>query len=84
MFRWHLTLLATLVCAATGIFAHSGVRVVYRLIVLWAAVARAYFVAALGRLALPILTFLLIGHVDQSVAVRKATGVAVHRTFGNC
>ena len=37
--RMQLTRLATLVCAATGVFAHCGVRVVYRFIVLRAVVA---------------------------------------------
>ena len=37
--RMQLTRLATLVCAATGVFAHCDVRVVYRFIVLRAVVA---------------------------------------------
>ena len=77
--RMQLTRLATLVCAATGVFAHCGVRVVYRFMVLRAVVARADLVAALGRLALAILTFLLVGHVDHSVTVGTVVGVAVNR-----
>ena len=37
--RVQLTRLATLVCAATGVFAHCGVRVVYQFIVPRAVVA---------------------------------------------
>ena len=37
--RMQLTRLATLVCGATGVFAHCGVRVVYQFIVLRAVVA---------------------------------------------
>ena len=79
VFKTKLILLATLVCAATGVFAHRGVRVVHRFIVLWAGVARADLVAALRHLALAILTFFLVGHFDQSVSVWTAVGVAVHR-----
>ena len=79
VFKTKLILLATLVCAATGVFAHCGLRVVYRFMVLRAVVARADLVAALGRLALAILTFLLVGHVDQRVAVGTVVGVAVNR-----
>ena len=77
VFKTKLILLATLVCAATGVFAHRGVRAVHRFIVLRAAVARADLVAALRHLALAILTFLLVGRVDQSVTVRTVVGVAV-------
>ena len=77
--RMQLTRLATLVCAATGVFTHRGVRVVYRFIILRAVVARADLVAALGHLALAILTFLLVGHVDQSVTVGTVVGAAVNR-----
>ena len=64
---------------ATGVFAHRGVRVVHRFVVLSAAEAGADFVAAHRRLALAILTFLLVGLIDQSVPIGTAVGVAVHR-----
>ena len=79
VFKTKLILLATLVCAATGVFAHRGVRVVHRFVVLSAAEAGADFVAAHRRLALAILTFLLVGLIDQSVPIGTAVGVAVHR-----
>ena len=79
VFKTKLILLATLVCAATGVFAHRGVRVVHRFVVLSAAEAGGDFVAAHRRLALAILTFLLVGLIDQSVPIGTAVGVAVHR-----
>ena len=72
----HITLLAALFFGALGVLAHGRVRVVHQFIVLRAVVARADLVAALRLLALAIFTFLVVGVVDQGVAVRTFVGVA--------
>ena len=77
MLKRRLTLLAALFFGALGVLAHGGVRVVHRFIVLRAVVARADLVAALRLLALAIFTFLMVGVVDQGVAVGTFVGVAV-------
>ena len=76
MRRRHLTLLAALFFGALGVLAHGRVRVVHQFIVLRAVVAGADLVAALRLLALAIFTFLVVGVVDQGVAVRTFVGVA--------
>ena len=79
MRRRHLTLLAALFFGALGVLAHGRVRVVHQFIrvVLRAVVAGADLVAALRLLALAIFTFLVVGVVDQGVAVGTFVGVAV-------
>ena len=69
--------MAALVFGALVVLAHGGVRVVHRFIVLWAVVAGADLVAAFRLLALAILAFLVVGVVDQGVAVGTLVGVAV-------
>ena len=77
MLKRRLTLLAALFFGALGVLAHGGVRVVHRFMIHRAVVARADLVAALRLLALAIFTFLVVGVVDQSVAVGTFVGVAV-------
>ena len=69
--------LAALVGGAPGVVAFDLVIATLQLVVLRAVVARADLVAALRLLALAIFTFLVVGVVDQGVAVRTFVGVAV-------
>ena len=69
--------LAALVGGAPGVVAFYLVVATLQLVVLRALVARADLVAALGLLALAIFAFLVVGVVDQSVAVGTFVGVAV-------
>ena len=69
--------LAALVGGATGVVAFDLVRATLQLVVLRAVVARADLVAALRLVALAIFTFLVVGVVDQGVAVGTFVGVAV-------
>ena len=69
--------LAALVGGAPGVVAFYLVVATLQLVVLRALVARADLVAALGLLALAIFAFLVVGVVDQGVAVGTFVGVAV-------
>ena len=69
--------LAALVGGAPGVVAFDLVIAIFQLVVLRAVDARADLVAALGLLALAIFTFLVVGVVDQGVAVGTFVGVAV-------
>ena len=69
--------LAALVGGAPGVVAFDLVRATLQLVVLRAVVARADLVAALRLVALAIFTFLVVGVVDQGVAVGTFVGVAV-------
>ena len=69
--------LAALVGGAPGVVAFDLVIATLQLVVLRAVVARADLVAALRLLALAIFTFLVVGVVDQGVAVGTFVGVAV-------
>ena len=69
--------LAALVGGAPGVVAFDLVIATLQVVVLRAVIARADLVAALGLLALAIFTFLVVGVVDQGVAVGTFVGVAV-------
>ena len=69
--------LAALVGGAPGVVAFDLVIATLQLVVLRAVVARADLVAALRLLALAIFTFLVVGIVDQGVAVGTVVGVTV-------
>ena len=69
--------LAALVGGAPGVVAFDLVIAIFQLVVLRAVDARADLVAALGLLALAIFTFLVVGVVNQGVAVGTFVGVAV-------
>ena len=70
-------MLAALVGGAPGVVAFDLIIATLQLVVLRAVVARADLVAALRLLALAIFTFLVVGVVDQGVAVGTFVGVAV-------
>ena len=69
--------LAALVGGAPGVVAFDLVIATLQVVVLRAVIARADLVAALGLLALAIFTFLVVGVVDQGVAVGTFVGVTV-------
>ena len=69
-------MLAALVGGAPGVVAFDLIIATLQLVVLRAVVAGADLVAALRLLALAIFTFLVVGVVDQGVAVRTFVGVA--------
>ena len=72
-----LTFLAALVFGALVVFAHGGVSVVNKIVVLGAVEARADQGAALGLLALAPLTLDVFSVVDENVVVGAFKGVAV-------
>ena len=79
MCEFRLTVVAAQLGGAPGIFAQDRVSTVHRSVVVGARMVRAEVFAALGLLALAVVTLDLVGVVDRSVAVRAGNRVAVPR-----
>ena len=77
MCEFRLTVVAAQLGGAPGIFAQDGVSTVHRSVVVGARMVRAEGFAALGLLALAVVTLDFVGVVDRSVAVRASNRVAV-------